>query len=61
LSVLVDTSIWSLALRRRSARLNVDEETRVAALSRLIELGEAKLIGAIRQELLSAIKERKEF
>ena len=61
MSVLVDTSIWSLALRRRSARLNVDEETRVAALSRLIELGEAKLIGAIRQELLSGITERKEF
>jgi predicted nucleic acid-binding protein len=61
LSVLVDTSIWSLALRRRSARLNVDEKTRVSALGRLIELGEARLIGAIRQELLSGIKERKEF
>jgi len=61
LSVLVDTSIWSLALRRRSARLNADERNRVEALRRLIELGEAKLIGAIRQELLSGIKERKEF
>ena len=61
MSVLVDTSIWSLALRRRSARLNPDERTRVEALRRLIELSEAKLIGAIRQELLSGIKDRKEF
>jgi len=30
-------------------------------LRRLIELSEAKLIGAIRQELLSGIKDRKEF
>ncbi|PYY19070.1 MAG: PIN domain nuclease [Acidobacteria bacterium] len=61
MSVLVDTSIWSLALRRRSARLNADERNRVEALRRLIELNEAKLIGAVRQELLSGIKERKEF
>lgn len=61
MSVLVDTSIWSLALRRRAAHLNADERTRVEGLRRLIELGEAKLIGAIRQELLSGIKEQKEF
>lgn len=57
----MDTSIWSLALRRRSARLNTAEETSVEALHRLLEIGEAKLIGAIRQELLSGIKERKGF
>lgn len=61
MSVLVDSSVWSLALRRRSARFNADENTRVTALGRLIELGEARLMGPIRQELLSGIKERKEF
>ena len=61
MSVLVDTSIWSLALRRRSARLNADERNRVETLRRLIELSEAKLIGAVRQELLSGVKERKEL
>lgn len=61
MSVLIDTSIWSLALRRRSARLNTAEKGLVEALHRLLEIGEAKLIGAIRQELLSGIRGREEF
>jgi predicted nucleic acid-binding protein len=61
MQVLVDTSIWSLALRRSEARLNRTESERVAALRDLIEDGRARLIGPIRQELLSGIRESAQF
>ena len=57
MKVLVDTSVWSLALRR--ARRPVD---RVAAqLAELIQEGRVVMIGAIRQELLSGIKDGRQF
>lgn len=54
--VLVDTTIWSLALRRRSQDLNDLERARVARWAALIESGRAALIGPIRQEILSGIR-----
>ena len=51
MSVLVDTSVWSLALRRR--RVVRGGET--AELADLVREGRASIIGAIRQELLSGI------
>ena len=55
MSVLVDTSIWSQAFRRR----NVDEESEfVLELRELIAEGNAIMIGPVRQELLSGIKHR---
>jgi predicted nucleic acid-binding protein len=58
MKVLVDTSIWSLALRRRR-----DTSTEAAAvrLSALVEEGLVATIGPIRQELLSGIRERSQF
>lgn len=56
MSVLVDTPVWSLALRRSVARLNPSERGVVEALARLIQAGEARLIGALRQEVLSGIR-----
>ena len=61
MQVLVDTSIWSLALRRRRGQLSVAEKERVASLEELIRDGRARLIGPIRQELLSAIREPAQF
>jgi len=55
-NVLVDTSVWSLALRRRAQDLSPAEATAVAELSELILEGRARIIGLIRQELLSGIK-----
>jgi predicted nucleic acid-binding protein len=58
MSVLVDTSIWSQAFRRR----DVDEESEfVLELRQLIAAGNAIIIGPIRQELLSGIKHRTQF
>ncbi len=59
--VLVDTPIWSLALRRRDADLNPREQRLTAALRELIQDGRAQLVGPVRQELLSGIREESSF
>ena len=57
MKVIVDTCIWSLALRRNTPKSNhlVDE------LKELISEVRVQLIGPIRQELLSGIKSKKQF
>lgn len=55
MNALVDTSVWSLAFRRRAHQLNPSESSVVAELSELIREGRARMIGLIRQELLSGI------
>ena len=57
MKVLVDTSVWSLALRRQTRSQNpVVEELRL-----LVEEGRVAMIGAIRQELLSGIRTPESF
>jgi len=60
-NVLVDTSIWSLALRRKPHDLNPVERAAVAELTSLIQEGRARIIGLIRQELLSGIKTSSQY
>ena len=53
MSILVDTSVWSLAFRRKK-----QEGSPIAsALADLIAHDQAKIIGPIRQELLSSISD----
>jgi predicted nucleic acid-binding protein len=59
--VLVDTPIWSLALRRRSTNLNSLEQRLTTALQELIRDGRAQLLGPVRQELLSGIRQETSF
>ena len=61
MKVLVDTSIWSLALRRRPRDLNTGERLLVKELADLVNDGRAAIIGLIRQELLSGIKTTAQF
>ncbi len=61
MNVLVDTPVWSLALRRKSADLNPREVFVTQALAELIRDGRAQLTGAVRQELLSGIREEAHF
>jgi predicted nucleic acid-binding protein len=62
MKVLVDTSVWSLALRRpKTIQLAVDQQTTVNALAELVRDGRAVLMGAIRQELLCGIKTQGQF
>jgi hypothetical protein len=61
MTVLVDTPVWSLALRRKGADLNARERVLTGALAELIREGRAQMMGAIRQELLSGIREEERF
>ena len=57
MKVIVDTSVWSLALRRSK----VQENEYIEELKELIKEVRAQLIGPIRQELLNGIKSEKQF
>lgn len=57
MSVLVDTCVWSLVLRRDA--VSAPEIT--AELGRLVRSHDAKMIGAIRQELLAGITDPQNF
>jgi predicted nucleic acid-binding protein len=60
--LLVDTSVWSLALRRKdAASLSSDEQKLKSELTQAIQDGRVAMIGLIRQELLSGIKEQAQF
>ena len=59
--VLVDTSVWSLALRRKPGDLNAHERRLSTALTELIREGRVQIVGVIRQELLSGIREAEKF
>ena len=59
--VLVDTSVWSLVLRRKTGDLNAKEEALTQSLAELIRDGRAQLMGLVRQELLSGIREEDRF
>lgn len=61
MNVLVDTSVWSLALRRKAQDLNPAEAAVVAELSQLIREGRARVIGLVRQELLSGMRDAGQY
>jgi len=57
--VLVDTTIWSLALRRK--RPKPKEQILIDELSELVKELRAVLIGPVRQEILSGIPDQAKF
>lgn len=61
MNVLVDTPVWSLALRRRHDDLDPQERRLTGILTELIREGRAQIIGPIRQELLSGIRPEEQF
>src|SRR5215467_7631221 len=61
MNVLVDTSIWSLGLRRKRDDLNAAEKSLVDELFELIRVGRVRMIGLVRQELLSGVKTTAQF
>lgn len=56
MKVIVDTSVWSLALRRQKQNNLVVNKFRD-----LIADGRVVLLGAVRQEVLCVIKHQKQF
>jgi len=59
--VLVDTPIWSLSLRRRAIDLARPDRRLTQNLCNLVRLKRVKLLGSIRQEVLSGIREESQF
>lgn len=57
MTILVDASIWSLALRRQQ----ISSYPQVQELIKLINDMQVQLIGPIRQEILSGIKTEAQF
>lgn len=58
MNVVVDTSVWSLALRRNTPN---DALTIINRLRDLITDGRVVLLGVIRQEVLSGIRYTEQF
>ena len=63
MKVLVDSCIWSLALRRRKGpeALNTNERRFVEALAEAIRDGRVAIVGPVRQEVLSGIRHEEQF
>lgn len=59
MKILVDTSVWSLAFRKKT--LTKDEEKIVNELKELIYEIRVVIIGPIRQELLSGLSSKAKF
>jgi len=57
MNVIVDTSVWSLVLRHKRKPSIANAEK----MMRLIDEGRVVMLGPIRQEILSGIKEKKQF
>ena len=59
MKLLVDTSVWSLALRKKDQS---EEEKRIVnRLAKAIRELEIEIIGPIRQEILSGISDKERF
>ena len=55
--VVVDTCVWSLFLRRRPQVISVAERRLMIVMRRLIADGRAIIVGVVRQELLSGLRD----
>ena len=56
MNVIIDTSVWSLAFRRKQP-----QAPEVAVLSELLKQDSAALLGIVRQEVLSGIPDAARF
>ncbi len=61
MNVLVDTTVWSLSLRRHPRQLNRRERTLSDELAELVREHRVVMVGPVRQELLSGVKGQRAF
>lgn len=59
--VLADTSVWSIAVRHTEQDLSAPERSLRNTFEKVIAEGRVALIGPIRQELLTGIREERQF
>ena len=63
MKVLVDSCIWSLALRckKGAENMSANERQLVESLAELIRDGRVAIVGPVRQEVLSGIRHQDQF
>jgi hypothetical protein len=61
MKVIVDTSVWSLALRRHNQDLSLQEQKIVTRLTEIISENRVVMLGPVRQEILSGIVQESQF
>lgn len=62
MNVLIDACVWSLSLRRpRGIQLNADQQRMLAESQRAIGEHRACIVGIVRQEVLSGIRDKAQF
>ena len=61
MNVLVDTSVWSVALQRTAIHLSPPQQRILESLEELISESRAELLAPVRQELLSGIRDPLQF
>jgi predicted nucleic acid-binding protein len=57
MNIVVDTSVWSLALRRQPA----STAAQALELAHLVREGRAAILGPVRQELLSGVRGEQQY
>lgn len=61
MKVLIDTPIWSLALRRRRHLVPAPQQALITEFENLVREGSAVLVGPVLQEILSGISDAAYF
>jgi predicted nucleic acid-binding protein len=62
MKTIVDTCVWSLSLRRRDqSLLNPEELQMLVELRKVVQSTQAAILGPIRQEVLSGIRDKTQF
>jgi len=59
--ILVDTPVWSLALGRRTVDLSPSDRRLTQRLYDFVQQHRVQLLGSIRQEVLSGIRDEAQF
>ncbi|MGB8294717.1 MAG: PIN domain-containing protein [Polyangia bacterium] len=57
MNIVIDTSVWSLALRRQRS----STAAAVLELAELVREGRAAMMGPVRQELLSSVQKEQQY
>jgi predicted nucleic acid-binding protein len=61
MKILVDTSVWSLALRRNPGQIGLEQRRVTQRLAEFIQNGQVEIIGPVRQEILSGLRHENQF
>lgn len=59
--ILIDTAVWSLVLRRNPNQLSPRERRTKDLWYEIVDDGRAQMLGPVRQELLSGLREESQF